>query len=738
MSRISSNLPVGLDDDTVDIWTVFSDIWRRKAIIALCAILGGLIGYVLVSQVTPQYTSRSAIMLDPRSVQVFSFDDVVSETNVNNLLLDTETAVLRSNILLERVIASFDPKRLSPIDPALQPPSLGTRLRQSIGSIKDTVVSLLGGDPGDMQNADAHTELRMLLSEEERLARRLLGGLRESMTVRRDGQSYLISVSVETSDPELSMLLSNAVVTEYIAAQVERRTGTLQDASGLLENRVLQMRLDLEIAEEKVEDFRLRQLELGRFSQESMAQQMQDLSTQIAVARANLAGVEARFSQITSLIETSGIKSAAEVLTSPFVVSLRDQKSQLERSDAERATRYGPEHPDRQRIAAEIALIDLELSAEVEKIVGIMQNEVRVARISEQSLLASLAEVEARSADIARQSVELRQLEREADVARSSYEATLARLSETQALQELSGPSIRLVERAIIPGAPSAPRPTLVAGFGAAVGLSLGIALAYILAVSRSTFRRVVELERTTGLAVIGSLGKGRWRNVKSMLRSFNRDPNQKYIERLRQIRDTLHARPDQSEPLSILVTSSIQDEGKTTMSFALAHLEGNSRRRALVIDMDARKTGNHHEVSYNPPNGDLLDYLDGNCSFDDTIYSKAENNFDLISTRRTVSNLSDVLSQGQITRLIQQAKASYDTVIIDTPPLLLVSDGLALVREVDKSILLVRQGSTKRAAVFETLKMLRGVRSLALVMTMVNVKDEEGELGISGDGYYA
>nr|WP_237219375.1 polysaccharide biosynthesis tyrosine autokinase [Salipiger abyssi] len=699
------------------------------------ALVFAVIAYLMVSQITPRYTARASVMLDPRSVQVLSSEDVVSDLQLSHPLLDTEVAVLRSNLLLEQVIQSFEPSRLEAFDPANRPVPTTTRIKMSIrsalGSVRDAI---LGGG-----NEAGGNRTSQLLGEEEMRMRRLIGALRQSLTVWREGQSYLISVSVETEDPELSTLFANGIVRTYLASQVSERVGAIEGATRFLAERVEEMRSDVEAAESAIEEFRTNQLARVGVSPATIEQQLQELSTQLALARADLAQAQARYDQIQSVIDADGFAAAAELLSSPFVLSLRQQLSEISRENADLATRLSPDHPERQTLRAEIEALNEELSQEVRQIVATMRNEVEVARIREQSIQDSLSAIENRAADLSRANVALRQLEREADAARENYLSMLNRLNETRSTEQVQRADARMVERAVIPGAPSAPRTALFTVFGGVLGFSVGLVISLILLMTGAGFKRAGQVEQTIGLPVLASLLKGNWRSPRAMLRQLRETPYQNFAERLRQLRTALMLRKTRSDGgQCVLLASSVAGEGKTSTTLALAYLEALSKRSCVVLDFDLRRSPLAREFGYEAKT-DLAGVLLEGKPLEDAVYTVPEFGFDLITVKKSAPELVDVANSDALAKLVESLKAKYDLVLIDTAPILLVSDTLRLARLADYALLLVRQNATNRRAVAEAARMLEdlGATSISVALTMCDPRNEKATYGYESQYAY-
>ncbi|MEO0916724.1 MAG: Wzz/FepE/Etk N-terminal domain-containing protein, partial [Pseudomonadota bacterium] len=308
------------DEDRIEIRDLFSALLRQKTKIIAATFLGGLITYLIVSQITPRYEARSAVMIDPRTVQVLSEGQLVPGANINDALLYTEVSVLRSNLHLQKVIATIPDEMLANFDPASKPPGMMSRARSAISDGVERLLVQIG-----MAEAQPVDEPVFLLSPEERRMRRLVGALRSGLQVYREGDSYIITVIVETEFPALSALFADRILDVYIDEQIALRVDAVRGASQYIAERVAQSRSEVEAAEKAAETLRAEQISLTGVSVEAMERQRIELSTQLSLARAELATARSRFQQIEGLIEEEGIASAAELLSSPFVLSLRQQ-----------------------------------------------------------------------------------------------------------------------------------------------------------------------------------------------------------------------------------------------------------------------------------------------------------------------------------------------------------------------------------------------------------------------------
>ncbi|MEP5171758.1 MAG: AAA family ATPase, partial [Erythrobacter sp.] len=355
------------------------------------------------------------------------------------------------------------------------------------------------------------------------------------------------------------------------------------------------------------------------------------------------------------------------------------------------------------------------------------------------SIQGSLSELENRASRLSRASVELRQLEREANAVRDSYETALGRLNETRSFDSVQRPEARIVERAIIPGAPTGPRVTLFTVLGGAVGFPLGLALALLRANNSAGFARSSDIERALELPLMASLPRSRWTGVPGMQRSLRATPYQGFAERVRQLRNGLALQSSGDPVQTVLITSSVPGEGKTTLAVALAMAEARANKSCVLLDFDLRGSSLAKTLGYAPDGGDLAGLLKGTCSIDDAVSRVPKDGYDLITVKHRDPQLLETTNPDQIVTLLNQLKARYDLVIIDTAPVLLVADTLPLARSADAALLLVKQGSTHRHAAREAARQLRAFAPAAvgLVMTKVDPRDELETYGVKADYIY-
>jgi succinoglycan biosynthesis transport protein ExoP len=699
-------LPETEEGDQVEVRELLRMVMRRKWLIAAITVICALLAGLAVSQITPRYTSVSKVMLDARRSQVITDEEVVSDLELSDQVVNGEVAVLRSNVLIERVIREIGFDRLEMLDPAEREPSLLDRA-------KEAVDRLIGPAPPPPLSPEAAEAARM---------ERLVSAIRKGQTVRREGDSFVISILMETGDPELSTLLANTIAGQYIAAQLTGRRETAQRASNSLQDRVDELRAQVEEAEAAVEQYRAEILILEGGSLGAAAGQLEELNNQLIVARSDRIAAEARYSTIARVLDEKGMEAVANIVTSPLIESLNEDLLAATRKDAVWAERYDADHPERLRLAAEIAGIREDLIREVAKAVDMRKSELEVAKFREEAMQKSLSEVEERLLAISRATIGLRQLEREAAAKRQTYEGLLERLNETRTQEQLQEPDALLIERATVPGAPSAPRPKLMTALGGMMGAVLAIGLVFFLELTGIAFRSVRELEAETGLPVLAALPNGHWKSPRRAFDALRAEPYGIYGERIRHLRTALLMRDGRDLPRSILLASSVPGEGKTTTTMALAHMATLAGKSVIVIDCDLRRSALQAAFEWKMKH-DFVDFIENRCDIEEAIHSDPDLGFDVLVASGSHPRTADQLSAKWLKPLIDQLKRVYDVVLVDAPAMLAVSDALVLGQAVDSRIYLVRWNETPRSAVGKGLAAFdeMGLALDGTVMTMVD-----------------
>ena len=690
-----SGLP---DADSVDLRAMGHALWRGRWRVLGCMVLFAALAFVGTAQIRPTYEATAKVMLDPRTTQIVTGEEVVADLDLSEQVVNGEAAVLRSNVLIERVVAEIGPQRLDADG------EIGVTAEQAARLVATV-------DAPESRSAD-----------DDRTMQGLVWLIRRDLDVFPEGDSYVIAVRVANHDRELAADIANALGRAYIARQIEERRATTTDATIWLQERVSDLRTQVIEAESAVAEARADGLSAEGGTVATVRQQLADLNAQLVAARSDRVATDARIDQLETVLAEGGLTDVADLVSSPLVEQLALERLALTREDAQWAERYDETHPERRRIARDLARLERELAAEVQKIVAQLRNEADVARVREETLRDGIADLESRVVSITRTEQGLRQLEREAEAKRQTYEALLSRLSETRTQEQLTQPDAKLIERAGVPGVPAAPRPKLMGALGAMGGLALGLGLIFVSEITSQTFRSPREVEAITGLPLLGALPLRPPKDLMAATAELRDAPYSIYAERVRHLRTALLMRGGREASRAVTVLSAAPNEGKTTTVLALAQMSVLAGKTVVVVDADLRRSTMQAAFGWDMEE-DFADFVRGQCSLDRAIYTDPEFGFDFLAARGAQPDAADRFSAGWLAEMVAELKRVYDVVLIDAPALMAVSDGLVLAQVADTRLFLVRWGETPRSAVASALASLdeMGLDVSGAALTMVD-----------------
>jgi capsular exopolysaccharide synthesis family protein len=327
----------------------------------------------------------------------------------------------------------------------------------------------------------------------------------------------------------------------------------------------------------------------------------------------------------------------------------------------------------------------------------------------------------------------------EARANKQLYETVLSRYKETKVFdKELERADARVISRAMVPGLPFYPQKTLIVVAAFLVSTVLGVALALILEYLDQGFRSVSQLENITGVPVLGATPQLTRRDRRKHPHAVAlARPNSAFGEAVRTIRTGLMLADADNPPRTIMITSAVSGEGKSSLSLSLASLAARSGQRVIVVDADMRHP-NLHEMLEQPNDTGLSDVLGGRAPLEDVIKTDDPTGIHYITAGNRAPHPADLIGSIHMRTLLRTLAGLYDLVVIDTPPLLAVSDALLLVRHVDHSVYVVRWEKTRRETAIAGLKQLidAGAKHAALVLAQVDV-GKQARYGYRDSGYY-
>lgn len=670
----------------IDLSQLLGTLWRGKLwiiIIGFIALVAG--GYYAFQVATPLYTATATVVQDNDPEPVVSFSaGLGSGLGGDQNAINTEIEVLRSRALLETLVQELDLVNDPEFNPALQPAPL-----ISVGKIINLI-----------RNAIAPADTPAVPMSDEQLRDAVVTNVQAVLAIANIRQSYVYSITATTNSASKSAQIVNILANLYIVDQLETKSEKNLQATRWLTDRLGELQVELEGAEEAVKDFNAKTDLINADTLAALSRQVKELRERLETVREDLATLEVRITLMTSARDSGDAPQMVDVaadrtLTRLFTGLTNAQNTNRAAFDAYFDQLIRQDRLERDRVKAQI-----------------------------ESLSASIREQEQATDQQSTDLITLQQLEREAEASRLLYEFFLTRLKETTVQSGIQTPDSRVLSRAIVPLLPTAPRKVVIMVVSLMLGMFAGAGLVLIREMLQNTFRAADELEKRTGYEVLGQIPKIPARRRAKLLKYLTDKPTSVAAEAVRNMRTSVLLSNVDQPPQVIMSTSSIPGEGKTTQSLSLTQNLAGLGKKVLLIEGDVRKRIFAEYFQIKDENG-LMSVLEARVALKDAVSHEKSLKADVLMSGKPSANAADIFSSHGFTELLKQARKDYDYIVVDTPPVLAVPDARIIGRQVDTTLYTVRWDSTTQRQVIQGLKELTQVNVpiAGLVLSQINHK---------------
>lgn len=694
----------------IELRDVIAFVRRRYLAVVVTAVASLVITLLITTQLTQRFTATAVVLLDQQSSQVVNIEAVLSGigSGLNNA--NSQTAILTSRKIAERVATRADLWT----DPEFQ---------QTDSSFASSV------NPASWLNADTILDGTDVDAVAHQHREHIIETIRNRMTIVPRPLTQTIEISFESTSATRAAEVANAIADEYALDQLEAKFDATKSAADWLSRRLEGMRNQLDASERAVEAYRSENNLIDADGLLLSEQELSELNSQLILIRAEKAEKAAIYSRARQLlIGGTSQASVPEVLNSPVISALRQQQAELARKQADLTSRYGARHPQMINVRAERRDLDAQIQQEIARIVDGLKNALEVVRTRERSMERSLSERRDFASENNQSLVQLRALEREAEATRSLYETFLARFKEVNEQETLQTSGVRVISPAVPSVSPSFPRTNLFLAGGLLFGLLAGCSLAVVLEMFDDTFRTAKRLEQALGvpnITAVPLLDNEAAGNLAPDYALHN--PLTQYAEAFRSLRTSLELSNVDSPPKVVLFTSAIPSEGKTTIAATYALTAARSGLKTIIVDCDLRKPRILKMMGGASVESGLVQLLSNQASLDEVTLNHASSAADYIPVETGIWTPTNLFGSQNFARLVEQLRANYDLVVLDSAPLLPVSDTRTIATLADTTVLVVRWGVTPRAAVLTAKNLLQrgGQRIAGTILSAVDMKKQ-------------
>lgn len=673
------------DDDVDHITPILLEYWhavlRHKIPIAIIVAVCVALGIVTTLLMTPYYTSVATIEINREQDKVTNVQGVTASDSAGQNLefYQTQYALLASRSLAERVARA-----------------------QNLAS-RDDFFETFNFDPDNSGLLSEKSDVKSAAQRNERLklATELL---QQHISISPIRGSSLVNISFQSPDPALSAQIANSWVDQFIASSLDRRFSSTADARKFLEEQLADLKQKLEDSERSLSSYADNKQIITLSSEQSADGKTVSQKTLASanLEKLNAALAEAIADRIAAESEANGRAGNKNALTNNALNSLREERAKIQAEYAKLMVQFEPEYPTARALASQIAALDRSISAEENRSRTGSSARYQEALDRERQLRNQVNQLKSQFSGERRDSIQYNIFQREVDTNRQLYDGLLQRYKEI-GVAGVGANNISVVDTAQPSMNPSSPKLLLNIALAIIAGLGLAAAYVFIMEQIDQTVKDPSDLKSKLGIAPLGSIPE---LDQNEILLSLG-DKKSVAWEAYLSIRTSLAFLTDHGVPRSFLLTSTRPNEGKSTSALALAAVLASTKKRILLIDGDMRNPSLHQMLGKKNTEG-LSNYLAGEDDLSKLIHEDALYGFDAMAAGPIPPNAAELLSSTRMRELVVKLTDTYDTVIIDAPPVLGLADIPLLADSVEGVIYTIEAGGVKLRGIQAAIERVR------------------------------
>ncbi len=714
-------------EQEINIRDYLSIVRKRLPIIVTVAFIVFFWQVLKVYTTTPIYTASSDVLVE-KNLGSGKLDYQYS--GYDPYFLSTQTEIIRSENVARRVVENLQ------LDKKYRPyffpeePEKKSFLAEMKSSFKETIKSILPIGEKEAAGEDGNAAVfdREVYSDADIIAKMIRGGLEVSPMP----ESKIVNITYSHENPSIAKLVANAVVQAYKDVTLDIKVSSTSYELQWMTEKAEEERKKLEDAENALQKYK-RENDLVTVENRLavIPEKLSQINSEFTNAQTERRDLENIYSQITNARnDMAALERIPIFSTNTVIQAIREKIFRARQNIEELSKKYGPKHPVMINANDELDILNNEMKFEVDRIIASTRNSYELAESREKNLRQLLGSTKSELLTVNEKFVQLSIMQREVDTNRVLYDTLTSSIKRTGVTEQAQSVNIWVARNAELPQAPSFPNKKRALALGLILGLALGGGLAFFLEYLDNTIKSEKDLLAKFDSTVLGTVTqlKGKGESIESYIL---RQPLSPLAESYRLVRSNLLLSSAERPPKTILITSMGPKEGKTSTAINTARVLSQDDKKVLIIDCDLRRPRMHEIFGVDNTAG-LSNYLSGNKT-GSILHDVPGEDIKLIPSGPIPPNPAELLNSRKMMLLVKKMEETFDFIIIDSPPIQLVTDSLAISRIVDGTIVIVRARKTTNDMLYSGMRKLSDVNAnfLGFILNGMSKSD-------AGSGYYS
>jgi capsular exopolysaccharide synthesis family protein len=725
-------------EQEVNIRDYFLILRKRKYIVFTLLIVVFLVTVITTFSTTPVYTSGTEVLIERNRPSSGLENQYYSSYDPD--FLETQSAIIKSTKVARRVVDSLKlttTYRSFFFEERKESPSFLTDIKNGITEFIEKILSPIKSDEQGSKSQEGPDAVLKgePLTDEDIIASKIQGNL----SVEPVKTTKIVRITYSDRSPAIAKLIADAVAKAYMDEILDMKLTTSRYALQWMTSKAQEERKKLEASEMAMQNYmRANDLVTVENKLAISPQRLTEFSSQLSKAQTERKVLEDILKQINAAGTNSfNLENITLFAGNEVLKRQREAIFKARQNINELSKKFGDKHPTMIKANDELHQLTSQQQAEINRVVATTKNSYELAKSQEKNLEELLASTKSDLLNMNEKFIQYSIMKRDVDANRVVYESLTSSIKKEGVTEQSQSVNVWVIKNASLPVSPSKPNKRRNLALGLLLGLMSGIGCAFLVEYLDNTVKSEKDLEGRYGLTVLGSVEKlkEKGKHIESYI---VQNPLSPLAESYRLIRSGLLLSSAEHPPKTILVTSMGPSEGKTTTAINIARVLSQGNKKVLIIDCDMRRPRVHSVFSMQNDKG-LSNYLTGNLN-DNIIHQVAGEDIFVITAGSIPPNPADLAGSKKLKILVEKMAENFDFVLLDSPPVQMVTDSLALAQLVDGTVVVVKAGETTYDMAQSGLKKLKDVQChfLGFVLNGLNKSHAAGAYYSGYTTYYA